>query len=152
CWKNNETDAAHLIAQKSSIALVIKNLLERTGMRLVFQVQNGVLLCANFHRSFDALMQYIDAVDSRLIAKIVNRTNDPNDEDYHRNLDDLIGICAVCKRYQRHDAIPDLGSEMLVYIPFDDITKHPNHTALAFHKAACLIWKLAGAGAVNEDE
>ncbi|KAI8831070.1 hypothetical protein BJ741DRAFT_537127 [Chytriomyces cf. hyalinus JEL632] len=150
CWKHNETDAAHLIAQKSSNPLVIEKLLERAGMRSVFQVQNGVLLCANCHKSFDALMQYIDVVDSRLIAKIVNRTNDPNDKDHHRNLDDLIGIRAVRKRYQRHAAIPDLGSEMLVYIPFDDVTKHPNHTALAFHKAACLIWKLAGA--VNDDD
>ncbi|KAI8820046.1 hypothetical protein BJ741DRAFT_683481 [Chytriomyces cf. hyalinus JEL632] len=130
-----------LITQKSSIPLIIEKLLERAGMRSVFQVQNGVLLCVNCHRSFDALMQYIDVVDSRLIAKIVNRTNDLNDEDYHHNLDDLIGIRAVRKRYQQHAAIPDLGSEMLV-----------NHTVLTFHKAACLIWKLAGAGAIKEDD
>ncbi|KAI8831647.1 hypothetical protein BJ741DRAFT_616519 [Chytriomyces cf. hyalinus JEL632] len=121
-------------------------------MHSVFQAQNGVLLCANCHRSFDALKRYIDVVDGRLIAKIVNRTNDHNDEDYPRSLEDLTVNRAIHKKYQRHAAIADSGCEMPVSIPFDDVTKHPNHTALAFHKAACLIWKLASAGAVNEDD
>ncbi|KAJ3228610.1 hypothetical protein HDU78_009667 [Chytriomyces hyalinus] len=152
CWGRRATEAAHLIAQKSSIPLVIEKLLERARMRSVFQVQNGILLCATCHTLFDALKQYIDVVDGRFFAKIVNRTNDPNDKDYLRDLDDLTAIRAIHKKYQHHAAIADLGSEMRVYIPLDDVTKHPNHTALAFHKAACLIWKQAGAGAVNEDD
>ncbi|TPX43865.1 hypothetical protein CcCBS67573_g10437 [Chytriomyces confervae] len=152
CWGSQATDAAHLIAQKSSIPLVIEKLLERAGMRSVFQVQNGVLLCARCHILFDALEQYIDVVDGRLIAKIVNRTNDPNDKEYLRDLEYLTVIRAIRKKYQHHADITDSPSEMPVYIPLDDETTHPNHTALAFHKAACLIWKLAGAGAVNEDD
>ncbi|KAJ3243588.1 hypothetical protein HDU77_010339 [Chytriomyces hyalinus] len=72
CWHSRITEAAHLIAQKSSIPLVIEKLLERAGMQSVYQVQNGVLLCAICHKSFDALKRYIDVVDGRLIAKIVN--------------------------------------------------------------------------------
>ncbi|KAJ3238589.1 hypothetical protein HDU81_007509 [Chytriomyces hyalinus] len=30
--------------------------------------------------------------------------------------------------------------------------KHPNHVALAFHKAACLIWNMAGGGDVTEGD
>ncbi|KAJ3246909.1 hypothetical protein HDU77_008794 [Chytriomyces hyalinus] len=72
CWGDEGINAAHLIAQKSSIPLVIKKLLERAGMmHSVFQV-NGVLLCAICHITFDALKRYIDVVDGRLIAKIVN--------------------------------------------------------------------------------
>ncbi|TPX44061.1 hypothetical protein CcCBS67573_g10430 [Chytriomyces confervae] len=152
CWGSQATDAAHLIAQKSSIPLVIEKLLERAGMWSVFQVQNGVLLCARCHILFDALEQYIDVVDGRLIAKIVNRTNDPNDKEYIRRLEYLTVIRAIRKKYQHHADITDSPSEMPVYIPLVDETTHPNHTALAFHKAACLIWKLAGAGAVNEDD
>ncbi|KAJ3263772.1 hypothetical protein HDU77_010050 [Chytriomyces hyalinus] len=152
CWDDEGINAAHLIAQKSSIPLVIEKLLERAGMRSVFQVQNGVLLCATCHILFDALKRYIDVVDGRLIAKIVNTTNDPNDEENLRRLDRLTSIRASQKKYQYHADIADSPAEMPVYIPFNDETMHPNHTALAFHKAACLIWKLAGAGAVNEDD
>ncbi|KAJ3223183.1 hypothetical protein HDU78_011405 [Chytriomyces hyalinus] len=152
CWDRRVAVAAHLIAQKTSIPLVIEKLLQRAGMRSVYQVQNGVLLCANCHILFDALKQYIDVVDGRLFAKIVNRTNDPNDEDYLRDLEQLTGNRANQKKYQHHAGIADLPSELRVYIPLKDETMHPNHTALAFHKAACLIWKLAGAGAVNEDD
>ncbi|TPX58207.1 hypothetical protein CcCBS67573_g09183 [Chytriomyces confervae] len=152
CWDYKETDATHLIAQKTSIPLVIEKLLERAGMHSVFQVQNGVLLCSACHRSFDALKQYIDVVDGCLIAKIVNTTNDPNDKEYLRDLERLTGIRAIHKKYQYHADIADLPSELPVYIPLDDETMHPNHTALAFHKVACMIWKLAGAGAVNEDD
>ncbi|KAI8845014.1 hypothetical protein BJ741DRAFT_586620 [Chytriomyces cf. hyalinus JEL632] len=139
CWEHEETDAAHLIAHP-------------TRMHSVFQVQNGVLLCSTCYRLFHVLKRHIHVVDGRLIAKIVNRTNDWNDRVYLRTLEDLTGVRAIRKKYQRHAAIADLASETPVYIPFDDVTNHPNHTALAFHKAACLIWKLAGAGAVNEDD
>ncbi|KAJ3230660.1 hypothetical protein HDU77_001252 [Chytriomyces hyalinus] len=152
CWDYEVTDAAHLIAQESSFPLVIDTLLERAGMHSVFQVQNGVLLCATCHRLFDALKQYIDVVDGRLFAKIVNTTNNPNDKDYLRDLERLNAYRAIHKKYQHHAAIADLGSEMPVYIPLDDVTTHPNHTALAFHKAACLIWRVAGARAVNDDD
>ncbi|KAJ3233487.1 hypothetical protein HDU77_000668 [Chytriomyces hyalinus] len=96
------------------------------------------------------LKWYIDVVDGRLFAKIVNTTNDPNDEAYLHDLEELTAIRAFHKKYRHHANIADVPSEMPVYIPLDDVTKHPNHTALTFHKAACLIWKLAGAGAINQ--
>ncbi|KAI8841454.1 hypothetical protein BJ741DRAFT_594239, partial [Chytriomyces cf. hyalinus JEL632] len=92
-------------------------------MYSLFQMHNDILVYPTCHRVFDALKRYIDVVDGRLLVKVINRTND---KDYLR------------KKYQKYAAIPDSGSELLVYIPFDDVTTHPNHTALAFHKAACL--------------
>ncbi|TPX56505.1 hypothetical protein CcCBS67573_g09341 [Chytriomyces confervae] len=44
---------------------------------------------------FDALKQYIDVVDSHLIAKIVNTTNDPNNKEYLRRLEELTAIRAI---------------------------------------------------------
>ena len=42
-------------------------------------MQNGLLLCKNCHGEFDALKRYVDVAGDKLVLKVVNETNDPND-------------------------------------------------------------------------
>ncbi|KAI8841444.1 hypothetical protein BJ741DRAFT_575134 [Chytriomyces cf. hyalinus JEL632] len=98
-----DPEAVPLFAQKASRAVkdIIDNHLKSAGVDSVHQVQNCVLFLMRSNGT-------IDVGDRRLIAKIVNLTNQ--------------SLCT-----------------------------HPNHAALAFHKAACLIWRTAGAGDVREN-
>ncbi|KAJ3238594.1 hypothetical protein HDU81_007514 [Chytriomyces hyalinus] len=115
---------------------IIDNQLKKAGLQSVYQVQNRVLLCAVCRGEFSALRRYIDVVDGRLVAKVVNLTSDANDRDY-------VGPLEISLRVVHF---------LFVYFADDDKRKHPNHAALAFHKAACLIWTMAGGGDVTEDD
>ncbi|KAJ3025556.1 UNVERIFIED_CONTAM: hypothetical protein HDU68_007002 [Siphonaria sp. JEL0065] len=156
CWGNEALDAAHLIAQKPSASpsLIIPDLLHRASLDSVYRVQNGILLCAVCHRRFDDLRRYIDVVDNRLVAKVVNLTNDIQNEDYL----DAVGAINALRSFKLTKpafagrSVVDASNQLLVYVADGDTTKHPNLTALAFHKAACLIWKMAGAADDNEDD
>ncbi|KAJ3006233.1 UNVERIFIED_CONTAM: hypothetical protein HDU68_004203 [Siphonaria sp. JEL0065] len=155
CWGNLELDAAHLIAQKpsASLSLIIPDLLSRAGLDSVYRVQNGILLCKVCHGQFDKLRRYIDVVDDRFVAKVVNLTNDPHDHVWRSVVDDLRGTRTLRERkWTGRQAIDDATGEMVVYFAQDDASILPNHTALSFHKAACLIWKMAGAADDIEDD
>ncbi|KAJ3356644.1 hypothetical protein HDU83_000506 [Entophlyctis luteolus] len=157
CWGNLQLDAAHLIAQKPSpsLSLIIPDLLSRAGLDSVDRVQNGILLCKVCHGEFDALRRYIDVVDDRFVAKVVNLTSDPRNQEY---IDAVGGIeDSRTGKIRRNPAfagrtVVDGSNELPVYFADGDTTKHPNLTALAFHKAACLIWKMAGAADDIEDD
>ncbi|KAJ3390639.1 hypothetical protein HDU84_007190 [Entophlyctis sp. JEL0112] len=157
CWGNLQLDAAHLIAQKPSpsLSLIIPDLLSRAGLDSVDRVQNGILLCKVCHGEFDALRRYIDVVDDRFVAKVVNLTSDPRNQEY---IDAVGGIeDSRTGKIRRNPAfagrtVVDGSNELPVYFADGDTTKHPNVTALAFHKAACLIWKMAGAADDIEDD
>ena len=47
--------------------------------------------------------------------------------------------------------VVDKDGEMELFFVKTDQELQPNHKALEFHKAACLIWRMAG-GADEEDE
>ncbi|KAI8823201.1 hypothetical protein BJ741DRAFT_655046 [Chytriomyces cf. hyalinus JEL632] len=163
CWDAdaNALDAAHLIAQKGGVPVtpLIQDLLDRAGLDSTYRVQNGVLLCASCHRKFDSLRRYFDVEDGRLVAKVVNLTSDRDDENY------VDAVTAIqWQRFGKTQWNADFASRTVVvdeneppahfavYFADNDESKHPNRTALSFHKAACLIWKLAGAGDDAEDD
>ncbi|KAI8843540.1 hypothetical protein BJ741DRAFT_693331 [Chytriomyces cf. hyalinus JEL632] len=140
CWIDRGLDTVPIISHKSSTS--IPEILERVGLDSVHRVQND----------FSALRQYFDVTDSRLIAKVVNLTNDPSDRDY-RHLVFLIRHCRVGQTEEMdicadRNAV-DAQNELPVYFA---TREHPNRTDLAFHKAACLIRKVAGAGNDVEDD
>ncbi|KAI8839207.1 hypothetical protein BJ741DRAFT_680208 [Chytriomyces cf. hyalinus JEL632] len=161
CWGHLGLDAAHLIAQKGGVAVaaLIQNHLHQAGLDSIYRVQNGVLLCKVCHGEFDNLRRYFDVEDGRLVAKVVNLTSDRDDENY------VDAVTVI--QWQRFGKIRrnagfasrtvvveenELPSHFAVYFADDDVSKHPNLTALASHKAACLIWKMAGAGDDAEDD
>ncbi|KAJ3344682.1 hypothetical protein HDU83_004940, partial [Entophlyctis luteolus] len=160
CWEDTQLDAAHLIAQKKGAPMtaglenILSNLLSRANLDSIYRVQNGILLCKVCHGEFDALHYYFDVVDGCLVAKVVNLTNDRNREyvniigkiEHNRN-----GFILRDPEFAGRNAL-DANNELLVSFVDDNTANHPNHTALAFHKAACLIWKMAGAADYNDDD
>ncbi|KAJ3071973.1 hypothetical protein HDU98_004501 [Podochytrium sp. JEL0797] len=114
----------------------------------IYSVQNGILLCKGCHAKFKARRRYFDVVDSHLVAKVVNVTNDPCNPAYVDAVESI--EWARLGKIRRNAAcagrtVTDANNELTVYFADGDTSKHPNRTALAFHKAACLIWKMSGA-------
>ncbi|KAJ3061082.1 hypothetical protein HDU98_003011 [Podochytrium sp. JEL0797] len=144
-------DAVPILAQKGGAPTtpLIKDLFTRAGFDNLYSVQNGILLCKGCHANFDALRRYVDVADGHRVAKVVNVTNDPRNWEY---VNAIGRIEDVRSGMLRRDAaafagrtVMDTNNELTVYFADSDTNKHPNLTALAFHKAACLIWKMSGA-------
>ncbi|KAI9327270.1 hypothetical protein BDR26DRAFT_875683 [Obelidium mucronatum] len=156
CWGNSALEAAHFIAQKSGTPRA-EDLLSRAGLDDIFRVQNGVLLCALCHTEFDKLKRYFDFVDggTGLVVKVVNSTNDPANKQYFDDVGTikairsfkLISLDLVAGR-----TVVDTDNELPVYFVDNDERKYPKRSALAFHKAACLIWKMTGGSDETSDD
>ncbi|KAJ3317095.1 hypothetical protein HDV06_002077 [Boothiomyces sp. JEL0866] len=147
CWNILECEGAHIIAQKiiNTVPNDESSVLTRCGLQNRHQIQNGMLLCKICHSQFDKLKRYVDE----------SMTNDTTSEK-HRKWEKLVRNLRIDREKEQNDwtdgrqAILD-NSEMPLY--FVDINEsiQPNRAALAFHKTACLIWRMAG-GAETEDE
>ena len=158
CWDKLQCHGAHIIAQKIiPVAYDEPSLMLRAGLTQKHQVQNGFLLCKVCHGEFDQLQRYVDVVDDKLVVKVVNYSVLRNDEK-HREWEETVEDLQVVrgnrqKRWTRIDnrqAVEPNG-EMALYFVLNNPTRLPNRDALEFHKAACLIWRMAG-GAESEDE
>ncbi|KAI8832984.1 hypothetical protein BJ741DRAFT_710562 [Chytriomyces cf. hyalinus JEL632] len=123
CWISFSLGAALIIppTPTSSFSLnrVYPALLNRAGLDSVYQAQNGVHLCAICHGQFHSL-----GIFMMHIGRICRTTP----------VGDKVDFDAI----ERHKELP-------VEFAIDDTSKHPNRAALAFHKTACLIWRMAGA-------
>jgi hypothetical protein len=76
CWNRKPLQTSHIIAQKNiPMAFDESCLLQRAGLTQKHQVQNGLLLCRNYHDTYDLLKRYVDVVDGKLVVKVVNETN-----------------------------------------------------------------------------
>jgi hypothetical protein len=158
CWNRKPLKGCHIIAQKN-IPMVYEepSLLLRAGLTQKHQVQNGLLLCGNCHDEFDQLQRYVDVVDGKLVVKVVNISVLGND-DKHRDWIDAIETIKDT-RLGKQRRLPGFSSrqavepngEMALYFVLNNPTRLPNRDALEFHKAACLIWRMAG-GAESEEE
>ncbi|KAI8839983.1 hypothetical protein BJ741DRAFT_647162 [Chytriomyces cf. hyalinus JEL632] len=145
CWNHQPVYAAQLIGQASSTTLIVPNLLKHAGLDSLNCVQNV------------SVSRTIHVADGRLIAKVVKRTNDPNDRDYLRATISLANYRGFAMNHQpiagtAGISAVDTNNELPVIILNNDMSKHPNHTALAFHKAACLIWNMAGGREGDDDD
>ncbi|KAI8894585.1 hypothetical protein BC833DRAFT_543394 [Globomyces pollinis-pini] len=159
CWDKLQCHGAHIIAQKN-IGMAYdepSSLLARAGLTQKHQVQNGLLLCIKCHGEFDQLQQYVDVVDDKLVVKVVNHSVLRND-DKHRDWIDAVETLKDT-RLGKQRRLPEFSSrqavehngEMALYFVLNNPTELPNREALRFHKAACLIWRMAG-GVESEDE
>jgi hypothetical protein len=148
-----ECEGAHIIAQKNiPMSNEESSILQRAGLIQTHHVQNGLLLCQICHSQFDKLNRYVDVVDDKLVVKVVNETDDEHDVDYKRTVDVLEANRAVNRRYMGNDRkTMESHGAMALYFLQNNQTKLPNRKALEFHKAACLIWRMAG-GAENDEE
>ena len=158
CWGNKQLEATHIIAQKNiPMAYDEPSLLLRASLTQKHQVQNGLLLCGNCHDEFDQLQRYVDVVDDKLVVKVVNYSVLRNDEkhwDWQRDVRNLRAMRNANEEdwtnIDNRQAVEPNG-EMALYFVLNNLTRLPNRDALEFHKAACLIWRMAG-GAESEDE
>ena len=158
CWGFQQLQAAHIIAQKNvTVAHDKKSILGRASLMQKHQIQNGLLLCIICHSLFFKLKRYVDLVDNRLVVKVVNYSTLANDEkqkDYQRTVRDIKN-----SRHGREEdwigiddrLAAESNGEMALYFVDNDQVLLPSREALTFHKAACLIWRMAG-GAESDDE
>ena len=156
CWDKLECEGAHIIAQKNiPMAYNESSLLQRAGLIQKHQVQNGLLLCNKCHSQFDKLKRYVDVENEKLVVKVVNETNDTKSEK-HRDWEITFGKLKndrlFMERYwsDGRQAVEGNG-EMALYFVQNNPTKLPNRQALEFHKAACLIWRMAGGAEPDEE-
>ena len=158
CWNRKPLKGCHIIAQKKiPMAYDEPSLLLRAGLTQKHQVQNGLLLCGNCHDEFDQLQRYVDEVEDKLVVKVVNYSVLGNDEK-HREWQRALRDMRIARSGREEDwtdidnrqAVEPNG-EMALYFVLNNATRLPNRDALEFHKAACLIWRMAG-GAESEDE
>jgi hypothetical protein len=158
CWNNRQCEGSLILAQKD-IPFPYDEawLFERTGLKQQHQVQNGLLLCVFCHKEFDALKRYVDVVNDKLIVKVVNETDDKNNEKYlewKRIVRDL----KISRQGREEDWLNidkrqavDSEGEMELFFLNNNNSRLPNRKALEFHKTACLIWRMAG-GAESDEE
>ena len=114
-----------------------------------------MLLCIKWHSNFDRLKRYVDVVDDKLVVKVVKNSVLPNDEK-HREWEMLVGKLKNDRIYMKQYLLDgwqavEPNGEMTLYFIGTTTAKLSNRKALEFHKAACLIWRMAG-GAESEDE
>ena len=156
CWCRIQSEGAHIMnPMDSPFQIDEPSLFQRTGLKQKHQVQNGLLLCANCHVLLDRLKRYIDVVDDKLVIKIVNQTNDPIDEEYKEWLL-LTGHLKAIRSFAQNlgtdnrQAVNSDG-EMELYFLNADPKLLPNRKALEYHKAACLIWRMAGSAEPDDE-
>ncbi|KAI8834257.1 hypothetical protein BJ741DRAFT_666093 [Chytriomyces cf. hyalinus JEL632] len=125
CWQQDQPEGVPLFAQKSSDAAkdIIHNHLKNAGRSR--RIKSKTVFCC-----------------ALIVAEGLVTSN---------------GLRTLCQKHQRNAAhagrrAVDANNELLVYFADNDTSKHPNHAALAFHKAACFIWKMAGGGEVEDDD
>ena len=114
-------------------------------------------MCVKCHKRFDLLSHYVDVVDDKLAVKVINETNDTSSDEYEKW--EMVFGSLLALRNFLHKYISKMGNrrvvesngEMALYFADDDPKKQPNRKALEFHKAACLIWRMAGGAEPDED-
>jgi hypothetical protein len=152
CWDNDSPEAAHIFSRKTARMPNIDELLQRAGVPGLYHVQNGLFLCGKCHGKFDTLKMFVDVQEDKMLVKLVNPTDDENNDDWRRETDILRDIRKVYTfRRQMSDRIPpgegdDIQLQFLNPTP-DNL---PSKEALNWHKAACHIWRMAG-GAEPKD-
>jgi hypothetical protein len=153
CWNRKPLKGSHIIAQNNvPMACDEASLFIRAGIMQKHQIQNGLLLCGNIHDEFDLLKRYVDVVDGKLVVKVVNEPNDENNDNYRSATKGLKG-----SRRDQLEFVPDnrqpieTNGEMALHFVKNNPTKLPKRNALEFHKAACMIWRMAGGAETDEE-
>ncbi|KAI9332068.1 hypothetical protein BDR26DRAFT_824137, partial [Obelidium mucronatum] len=159
CWGRAAVEGCHIITQKNEVMEDDElALFQRAGMKQKHQVQNGLLLCKVCHDLFDNLKLYVDVAGEQLVLKVVNKDEREDVEkttEWRRNLRDLRGTRVLREEdwagIDKRQATNPVG-EMFLYFVNTNPSIQPSKQALEFHKAACLIWKMAGGAEEDEEE
>ncbi|KAI3656267.1 hypothetical protein MP638_002008 [Amoeboaphelidium occidentale] len=155
CWNDLECHAAHIVAKKDvPILYNQRSILQGVGLQ-----------------SKNQLKRYVDVVEEngnlKYVVKIVKGVRESDEADW----DDAVELVRETRKVKKRRKCPDRDVESngdfalwfmnsLEYPqnerasrsnrPAQSVDLRPNVLALQFHKAACLIWRMAG-GAEYED-
>jgi len=151
CWTSEALQGAHIF--RRALENLPRALPEWCNINDLYQVQNGLLLCPGCHDGFDRLRLYVGIVDEDYFLKVVKFTNsiDIENEKFQAWLGKNTDIRQV--RIGRKETFSPLFNDRevgtaagfrLYFQNTAPTTSYPNPKALLFHKAACLIWKMAG--------
>jgi len=158
CWDTISLEGAHIVAQKINplIAIDVNSVLFRCGLQFIHQTENGMLLCNKCHDQFDYLKRYVDEVNGKLVVKIVNETNDTTSEK-HRQWEKLVKKLINSRIDELEDwkdgrQVVNGDGEIQLYFVNNNAAIQPNRKGLEFHKAACIIWRMAGGAEPVEDD
>jgi len=103
------------------------------------------------------LQNYVDVVDEKLVVKVVNQTDDINNEKHRKWKGKVGALEALRLNWQKDWTLIDnrqaveSNGEMTLYFLQNNPTNLPNSKALEFHKTACLIWRMAGGAEPDEE-
>ena len=101
----------------------------------------------------------MDVVDDKLVVKVVNETNDTT-SDKHKEWEIATDFLQSNRRTGQKYLLDgrtavETNGEMALYfiktLPNRNALELPNRNALEFHKAACLIWRMAGGAETDEE-
>ena len=88
---------------------------------------------------------------------VVNETNDET-SDKHKEWKDNVRVLKGNRMLWQENwtdidnrQAVETNGEMALYFVQNDLTKLPNRKALEFHKAACMIWRMAGGAETDEE-
>ncbi|KAJ3411224.1 hypothetical protein HDV05_002568 [Chytridiales sp. JEL 0842] len=153
CWINESLETAHIIAQKRTITDISNTVLQAAGLENLYQIQNGLLLCANCHKQFDLLNRCVDVVNGKMVVKFINRTNDMVYSERSDSWRIILSTrnCIKDKFKDGRKPTEDDG-EMALYFQDNEPSIQPSLKALEFHKTACLIWRMAGGAEEDSDD
>jgi hypothetical protein len=158
CWDRLECEGALIIAQENiPMTYDESSLLQRAGLTQKHQGQNGLLLCNKCHSQFDKLKRYVDVVDDKLVVKVVNETNDET-SDKHKEWKDNVRMLKMVRSCWQENwtdiddrRAVETNGEIALHFVQNNPTKLPNRQALEYHKAACMIWRMAGGAETDEE-
>ena len=142
CWSSRPLRGAHII-KDIKMAYEPSSYLSRIGISDIHQVQNGLLLTENYQGEFDSLECYVDAINDKLVFKVVNATNDINNQDWIDEIEIVKYFRRILLKFSNRQAV-DANGEMALYFVNENLVMQPNREALEYHKRACLVWRMAG--------
>jgi hypothetical protein len=149
CWESSQCEGAHIIARKNiAIQYEESSILALAGLTHIDKVENGLLLCRKCHDSFDKLEMYVDVVEERLILKAVRGEMLDVFRNIKRDREAALLDVANIEKKNREVVV---NGEILLFFARDVTDQQPNKKALQYHKAACIIWRMAG-GAEPDNE
>ena len=138
CWDDGALHAAHIIAQKNiRIEQNIDSILRRSKISNFYDVKNGICLCAKCHDYFDKLVFYVNTDSEPWCVEFIEKGDDGVKKFKIRIFNSRKTESVFVHKQPRDDGVLDVqfGTKRSIW---------PSKVALNFHRAACLIWKMAG--------
>lgn len=153
CWSSNMNQSTTIFSNTNTLPHPTQySLFQQTGMSTPtpkHHLSNNLLLCSGCKDEFHALKYYID-IDLHLNRLLVKVVQGPDTTTWRQAQRKMIMSRSNNLQKLKHNAdkkqIRECDGELCVWFSDREVDECtlPNHTALLFHRNACLIWNAAG--------